>query len=87
MRLRGLGGTSHLAAKPSACEHSYCAVRDTGLDGGSGLVLAAIARWIRQKRIIASQGSASVLATAIGRDLEGKISPVLYAIAADAVAR
>jgi len=34
-----------------------------------------------QQAIIASHGSESLLVKAIGRDLKGKISPVLYAIA------
>jgi uncharacterized membrane protein len=48
---------------------------------GLALLLAAIAYWILQRTIIADQGPNSVLAKAVGRDLKGKLSPVLYAIA------
>ena len=45
-----------------------------------GLVslMAAIAYFILQETIIASQGDDSPLAVAVGRDVKGKISPVLY---------
>ncbi len=45
-----------------------------------GLVslLAAIAYFILQTAIVAEHGSDSKLATALGRDLKGKISPILY---------
>lgn len=46
------------------------------------LLLAAIAYYILQKLIIASQGGRqSELALAIGKDWKGKLSPALYAIA------
>jgi uncharacterized membrane protein len=48
---------------------------------GAVLLLAAIAYWILQRAIIAGQGDSSLLAKAVGRDLKGKISPVLYLIA------
>jgi uncharacterized membrane protein len=48
---------------------------------GVVLLLAAIAYFILQGRIVASQGPGSVLAAAIGRDLKGKASPVIYALA------
>lgn len=48
---------------------------------GLVLLMAAIAYYILQQRIIASQGENSLLARAIGRDLKGKISPGLYALA------
>ena len=48
---------------------------------GVVLLLAAIAYFIMQQVIIASQGPGSILKRAIGRDLKGKISPVLYAVA------
>jgi TMEM175 potassium channel family protein len=43
--------------------------------------MAAIAYWILQQLIIASQGSESVLKKAIGSDWKGKLSPILYATA------
>ena len=48
-----------------------------------GLVLlaAAMAYRILQRAIMAEEGASSVLATAVGGDLKGKLSPVLYAIA------
>lgn len=48
---------------------------------GVVLLMAAIAYWILQRAIIASQGKTGLLAKAIGRDIKGKLSPVLYAIA------
>jgi uncharacterized membrane protein len=45
------------------------------------LLIAALAYWILQRTIIANQGENSVLARAVGSDLKGKLSPVLYAIA------
>lgn len=44
------------------------------------LLMAAIAYFILQSRIIKSHGKDSVLAKAIGKDLKGKMSPVLYII-------
>jgi hypothetical protein len=41
--------------------------------------MAAIAYWILQHYIIASQGAGSVLKKAVGRDWKGKMSPTLYA--------
>jgi uncharacterized membrane protein len=61
----GWMGENHFAAVPSA------------LYGGV-LLAAAIAYWILQQTIIASQGPASALKTAIGRDWKGKLSPFLY---------
>jgi uncharacterized membrane protein len=48
-----------------------------------GVVLsaAAIAYWILERVIIAEQGESSLLGTAVGGDLKGKLSPLLYAIA------
>jgi uncharacterized membrane protein len=48
---------------------------------GVVLLVAAIAYWILQRVIMAEEGETSVLATAVGGDLKGKLSPVLYAIA------
>jgi uncharacterized membrane protein len=48
---------------------------------GVVLLLAAIAYWVLQQRIIASQGKDSVLKVAVGNDLKGKLSPVLYVVA------
>lgn len=45
---------------------------------GVNLLLAAIAYFILQTAIIAEQGPGSRLAEALGGDLKGKISPVLY---------
>ncbi|HUC97555.1 MAG TPA: TMEM175 family protein [Candidatus Polarisedimenticolaceae bacterium] len=45
---------------------------------GFVLLMAAIAYWILQQRIIASQGEGSILKRAIGSDWKGKLSPVLY---------
>jgi len=48
---------------------------------GVVLLMAAIAFYVLQLVIIHSQGEGSLLAQAIGRDLKGKSSPILYAIA------
>jgi uncharacterized membrane protein len=45
---------------------------------GLNLLCCAIAYFILQQRIIAAQGEGSVLAHAIGPDIKGKLSPVLY---------
>lgn len=45
---------------------------------GFVLLMAAIAYYILQLQIIKSHGNESVLAKAIGKDLKGKISPILY---------
>jgi uncharacterized membrane protein len=45
---------------------------------GVDLLLAAIAYYILQTAIIKEQGAGSKLADALGRDLKGKVSPVLY---------
>jgi uncharacterized membrane protein len=48
---------------------------------GVVLLMAAIAYYILQGRILRLEGPDSVLAHAVGRDKKGKISPVLYAMA------
>ncbi len=48
---------------------------------GVVLLMAAVAYWILQQRIIASQGEGSVLKRAIGKDWKGTLSPVLYVVA------
>lgn len=45
------------------------------------LLLAAIAYYILQNRILKRQGNNALLSRAIGKDLKGKLSPVLYVIA------
>ncbi len=58
-------GANHLAPTPAAVY-------------GFVLLMAAIAYYILQRTIIASQGANSLLAAAIGKDWKGKLSPVLY---------
>ena len=48
---------------------------------GVVLLMAAVAYKILQHAIIARHGRESLLAKAVGRDLKGKLSPVLYVIA------
>jgi len=48
---------------------------------GVVMLMAAIAYFILQNVIIAQHGRDSKLATSIGRDFKGKLSPILYAIA------
>jgi len=64
----GWMGENHFAAMPSALY-------------GVVLLMAAIAYWILQQLIIASQGPDSLLQKAIGRDWKGKASPILYLLA------
>ncbi|CAN5446025.1 TMEM175 family protein [soil metagenome] len=64
----GWMGENHFAAAPTALY-------------GVVLLMAAIAYFILQRTIIAAQGPDSVLAAAIGKDVKGKLSPVIYAIA------
>jgi uncharacterized membrane protein len=64
----GWMGENHFAPVPSA------------LYGGV-LLMAAIAYWILEQAIIASEGSSSLLKTAVGRDWKGKISPLVYLLA------
>jgi uncharacterized membrane protein len=45
------------------------------------LLMAALAYYTLQIRIIRNHGPNSILARAIGKDLKGKISPILYVIA------
>ena len=61
-------GENHFASAPSALY-------------GAVLLMAGVAYVILQQLIIATQGSHSVLKTAVGRDWKGKASPVLYTLA------
>jgi uncharacterized membrane protein len=63
----GWMGENHFTAIPSALY-------------GAVLLLAALAYYILQNLILAEEGHDSKLAQAIGRDLKGKLSPVLYAL-------
>jgi uncharacterized membrane protein len=47
---------------------------------GAVLLMAAVAYWILQQRIIAAQGPDSLLKRAVGSDWKGKVSPAVYAI-------
>jgi uncharacterized membrane protein len=48
---------------------------------GVVLLMAALAYWLLQWRIIVSQGEGSILKKAVGNDWKGKLSPLLYATA------
>lgn len=48
---------------------------------GFVLLMAAIAYFILQNSIIRSQGKNSILAKAVGNDIKGKMSPILYLLA------
>jgi len=48
---------------------------------GISLLMPAIAYYLLQRAIVHQQGQHSVLAIALGRDVKGKISPLLYAAA------
>ncbi len=47
---------------------------------GLVLLMAAIAYFILQNRILAEQGKDSVLSKAVGKDYKGKASPILYVL-------
>ena len=64
----GWMGENHFASMPTALY-------------GVVLLMAAIAYWVLQQSIIAAEGPASVLKSAIAGDWKGKISPLLYLIA------
>ena len=61
----GWVGENHFTANPTALY-------------GLVLLMSAIAYFILQHCIIASQGPDSILKKAVGSDLKGKISPVIY---------
>jgi uncharacterized membrane protein len=63
----GWMGENHFAPAPTALY-------------GVVLLLAAIAYWILQQTIIASEGPQSVLRRAVGTDWKGKLSPITYLI-------
>jgi uncharacterized membrane protein len=59
-------------------EHSFAATPAAAY--GCVLLAAAVAYYVLQRAIIRSQGTPSLVATAVGRDLKGKASPGLYAL-------
>ncbi len=64
----GWMGENHFAAAPTALY-------------GAVLLMAAIAYFVLQQQIIASQGEDSLLRKAVGGDWKGKLSPILYLVA------
>ena len=64
----GWMGENHFAPVPTALY-------------GVVLLMAAIAYWILQRVIIASEGRDSVLARAVGKDVKGNLSLLIYAAA------
>ena len=64
----GWMGENHFAALPTALY-------------GVVLLMAAIAYYVLEQAIIRAQGADSILKKAVGRDLKGKLSPVLYILA------
>jgi uncharacterized membrane protein len=64
----GWMGENHFASTPTAVY-------------GGVLLAAGVAYVLLQSAIIADEGPASKLAAAVGKDLKGKISPILYAVA------
>ncbi len=64
----GWMGENHFASVPTA---AY----------GLVLLMAAVAWWILQQRIMATQGDESILRRAIGGDWKGRVSPLLYLLA------
>jgi uncharacterized membrane protein len=64
----GWMGENHYASLPTAVY-------------GAVLLAAALAYYLLQSTILAEEGPQSRLAAAIGRDLKGKVSPMLYTAA------
>ena len=64
----GWMGENHFATLPTAVY-------------GGVLLAAAIAYYILQKLIIAQQGANSKLKAAIGKDIKGRLSPLIYVVA------
>jgi uncharacterized membrane protein len=64
----GWMGQNHFAPTPTALY-------------GLVMLMAGIAYFILERTILAREGPDSVLRAAVGRDLKGKISPLLYLIA------
>jgi uncharacterized membrane protein len=64
----GWMGENHFAVAPTALY-------------GVVLLMAAIAYYLLEQAIIRAQGPDSILKRAVGRDLKGKLSPVLYLLA------
>jgi uncharacterized membrane protein len=64
----GWMGENHFAAVPTALY-------------GVVMLMAAIAYWVLLRAILAAQRPHSVLAAAVGRDVKGKLSPLLYLMA------
>jgi len=64
----GWMGENHFARAPTALY-------------GVVLLMAAIAYYLLERAIIRAQGPDSILKKAVGRDLKGKLSPVLYILA------
>jgi len=64
----GWMGENHFAATPTALY-------------GVVLLMAAISYWILLRALIASEGPDSLLAKAVGKDLKGNLSVVIYAAA------
>jgi uncharacterized membrane protein len=64
----GWMGENHFGALPSALY-------------GFVLLMSAIAYYILQQTIIASQGPNSLLKQAVGKDWKGKLSPFIYVVA------
>ena len=61
-------GENHFAAMPLALY-------------GCILLMAALAYWLLQQAIIATEGPDSTLRRAVGNDWKGKLSPICYFIA------
>jgi uncharacterized membrane protein len=59
---------------------SHFAPASVGLYGVV-LLMAAVAYWLLQQLIVASQGAKSILKKVLGSDWKGKASPILYTVA------
>lgn len=61
----GWMGENHFAPMPTALY-------------GFVLLMAGVSYWILQRAIVRAQGEDSILAAAMGRDLKGNLSPIVY---------
>ena len=64
----GWMGENHFAPLPTALY-------------GVALLMGAVAYWLLQRAIIATEGVQSTLARAIGRDFKGNLSVLIYVVA------
>jgi hypothetical protein len=73
----GHGACSGSRVSATVWRENFLAPIPTAVYGGT-LLMPAIAYYLLQKAIMRREGPDSVLANALGKDIKGKISPILY---------